>query len=63
MAKITWNKIYEDFKRRYPDFSKEAYFYEPYDYAEIKIWIKGGLRFVYNYDERTGRFINNLRNE
>lgn len=60
MSKVTWEKIYEEFKRKYPDFSKEAYFYEPYDYAEIKVWIKGGKRFVYNYDEGTGRFVRDI---
>lgn len=57
MAKLTWKRIYEDFKRRYPDFSKEAIYYEPYNYAEIKVWIKGGKKFIYNYDKGTGRFV------
>jgi hypothetical protein len=60
MSKLTWETIYKDFKRIYPDFSKEAYYYEPYDYAEIKVWIKGGKRFVYNYDKKTGRFVKDI---
>lgn len=55
--KLTWNDVYEDFKKTYPALVKRALHYEPYGYAEIKIWLKDNLKMVYNYDTKLGRYI------
>ena len=56
MYKVTWRKIYTDFKKRHPNLSKLSACYNPYDYAEIFIYLKDGTKLVYNYDTRRVRF-------
>lgn len=54
MAKVTWEMIYEDFKKKYPQFSQHSYHFEPYDFAKIKVYLEDGIKFVYDYDAGTG---------
>lgn len=49
--KITWNKIFKDFKRRHPNLSKNVSYWRPFDYATIIIYLKDGMIITYNYDE------------
>ena len=56
MNKITWQRIYADFKSRHPNLSKMSACYSPYDYAEIFIYLKDGTKLVYNHDTRRVRF-------
>lgn len=55
--KVTWRMIYEDFKKTYPTLKKQAIYFEPYDYAEIKVWLKEGIKLIYNYDTKQGFYI------
>ena len=41
--KITWDVIYDDFKKEYPKL-------KPYDYATILIFFLDRVRMTYNYD-------------
>lgn len=55
--KITWEKIYKDFKLRFPHLSKEVIHWHPYEFATIKLWMKDGSRMTYNYDQRKAIFV------
>ena len=52
MAKFTWDKVYKDFRLRFPNLSKEAVHWHPYNYATIKIYFKDGRAASYNVDNR-----------
>ena len=56
-VKITWEKVYEDFKQRHPTLKKQTTYFKPYGYAEIEVWLNSGSRLVYNYDEKRAYFI------
>ena len=56
MDKITWQKIYADFKLRHPNLSKMSDCFQPYDYAEIFVYLDNGMKLVYNYDIKRVRF-------
>ena len=43
--KITWDVIYDDFKKEYPKL-------KPYDYATILIFFLDRVRMTYNYDTK-----------
>lgn len=47
--KITWNKIYTDFKQRHPRLCKEVTHWCPHDYLMIELWFKDGSRATYDY--------------
>ena len=52
MPKVTWRKVYADFKKRHPNLSKKSACFCPYDYAEILVYLKDGTKLSYNYDTR-----------
>lgn len=56
MRKVTWRKIHTDFKRLHPNLGKLSACYQPYDYAEIFIYLDNGMKLVYNYDTKRVRF-------
>lgn len=47
--KLTWDAVYQDFKKVYPNFSKTAVHYEPYGYATILIYLDDGKKGTYDY--------------
>lgn len=47
--KITWQDIYNDFKARLPNLSKEAIEYRPYGYLSILIFFTDGSQLVYDF--------------
>ena len=53
--KITWEKIYNDFKLRHPKICKRSLGYEPYGYAEILIIFPDRVHIIYNYDTKETR--------
>ena len=55
--KITWENIYRKFRATYPNLRKRAIHWEPYGYAEIKIWLDDQSKMVFNYDLNQARFI------
>lgn len=55
--KITWNKIYQDFKQRHPDLRKKVTHWCPYDYLTIELWIDDGTRMIYDYWSHMAKFI------
>lgn len=55
--KLTWNKIYKDFKQRHPNLRKEVIHWCPYDYCTIQLWLKDGSKMTYNFDEHKAVFI------
>lgn len=61
--KITWKKIYDDFKKRHPTLSKMVIDYRPYNYATILIFLTDGTRMTYNYDEKRAIFVANKKNK
>lgn len=48
--KITWEKVFKDFKDRWPSLRKSATYWCPHSYATIMIYLTGGERCLYNYD-------------
>lgn len=50
MNKLTWNKIFNRFKEKYPDLVRRGIDYRPYGYATVEIWIPTIGRIVYDYD-------------
>lgn len=50
--KITWEYIYEDFKRRHPTLRKRVYGFRPYSYATILLFFPDRLHITYNYDTK-----------
>ena len=55
--KITWEYIYSDFKKLYPNLSKDVVDYRPYDYATIILFLNDGVKLIYNYDEKKAYFL------
>lgn len=47
--KITWNKVYSDFKTRLPNWHKEVVYWCPHDYLTILIYVKDGRKATYDY--------------
>lgn len=54
--KITWDAIHKDFKRHFPNLRKEVEYWCPYDYLTIKIYLKDGRVFSYNYFNKEVQF-------
>lgn len=55
--KVTWEKIYEDFKLVYPNLSKKAIHYRPCGHMLIDVWFSDGQHMVYDYNLRLGHFV------
>ena len=49
--KLTWKKIYDDFRQRHPTLRKHVMHWQPYSYATIVLRMDDGCEFTYNYDE------------
>ena len=54
--KITWDVIYRDFRRRYPNLSKEVIHWQPHSYATIEIELKDDSKLLFNYDAGIVKF-------
>ena len=52
MAKLTWNDVYKDFRKRHPTMAKRVLGYEPHSYATILLIFPDRERMTYNYDTR-----------
>ena len=50
--KITWDYIYQDFKRRHPNLGKSVYGFRPYNYATIPLFFPDRVHATYNYDTK-----------
>lgn len=50
--KVTWNKIYKDFKTKHPKFAKQVLGFAPHSYATILLLFPNGVRKTYNYDTK-----------
>ena len=55
--KITWLKIYNDFRKRHPNMRKEVIHWCPKDYLTIELWLKDGSRLNYYYWDHKATFI------
>lgn len=49
---VTWKKILEDFKERYPRLGKQVCYWCPRDYATIQVNLNDGMMLSYNYDDK-----------
>lgn len=56
--KVTWEKIYKDFRNRHPRLKKEVANWQPREYATITITLKSGMILVYNYDDQRAYILN-----
>ena len=50
--KITWDKIFQDFKDKYKKFAKQVIHWQPYSYATIQIWLPDNKKILYNFDTK-----------
>lgn len=57
MSKITWNDIYEEFRKKFPQMSKTAIRYAPYGYMSILVYFSDGSKLVYDSMDGRGRLI------
>lgn len=57
MAKVTWNDIYKDFRRRHPNLAKQVCGWRPYGYAQVWIRLKNGSELVHDYDLHIANYI------
>ena len=47
--KITWKKVYDKFKLKFPNLRKEVLHWSPHDYETIKLYFIDGRMATYEY--------------
>jgi hypothetical protein len=47
-GKMTWNKVFQTFKTKFPNLSKEALHWHPHNYGTIKVYFQDGVKATYN---------------
>lgn len=55
--KITWKKIYEDFKALHPHLQKSVVYWCSHSYATILLYFDDGQQGLYNYDTKLVKFL------
>lgn len=55
--KYSWRKLFEDFRRTYPEVRKDIYFWEPWEFSTIRLWFKDGRLATYNDYDREIKFL------
>ncbi len=50
--KLTWEMIYQDFKKMHPRSAKTVMGFQPYNYATILLIFPNRVRKTYNYDTK-----------
>lgn len=55
--KVTWKKIYEDFKMRHPRLHKSVVHWQPYTVAVIRLRFEDGKQGMYDYDTKIVKFL------
>lgn len=53
--KVTWKEVYDNFKSVYPNLSKGAVNFRPYNYMSILVYFENGNKIL--YDDITKRAI------
>ena len=56
-VKLTWDKIYKDFRKRHPTLRKEVTYWHPYGFAKILLYLKDGRKMIYDYDPHMAKFL------
>lgn len=54
---VTWDDIYEEFKKRYPEFEHKIIYWRPYEPATIKAYTNDGRMYSYHHDEKIAHLI------
>lgn len=47
-SKTSFRKIYEDFKKHYPELKYHTTYWKPYSFSTIEIWLKDGKKYTYD---------------
>ena len=55
--KITWNAIFQDFKKNNPEYAKRVWHWQPYDYATVVLYLSNRNKATYNYDTKEIRLL------
>lgn len=55
--KLTWTKIYEQFKVSQSCYADMISYWRPYDFATIIVHLKDGRKITYNYDKDEVKFV------
>lgn len=50
--KLTWEAVYQDFKKLHPKMAKTVLGFEPHSYATIALIFPDRVRMTYNYDTK-----------
>ncbi len=48
--KLTWERIYKNFRKHFPTLAKRVTYWHPHDYATIEIYLDDGSKILYNFD-------------
>lgn len=59
--KITWQSVYDDFKKRYPNFKKQVMHWQPYDFLTIMLYLDDGNKCIYNYTDHRIVFVKEVK--
>ena len=54
---LTWDMIFEDFKKHHPKLVEKVTLWFAYDIGEIEIHLTDGIKLVYSYDEHRAMII------
>lgn len=55
--KVTWEKIFGQFRRSFPNLSKGVIHWIPYNYGTILIFLADGRKATYEYDSNKIIFV------
>lgn len=57
--KMSWHKLYKQFKTKFPRISKEAIYFRPYGFMAIEIWFENGNVAIYDGFENSLKRLDN----
>ncbi len=52
MAKLSWDKIYKDFRKTHPNYKNKVFWWCPHDFLKILIYLEDGRKITFDYQTR-----------
>lgn len=56
--RVSWNDLYENFKRLYPRLGRESVRFQPADYMTIVVYCSDGTKILYDDFKKRARITN-----
>lgn len=56
--KITWDKIYRDFRKKCSGLAQRTIYWMPRGYLEITLFLDDGSKMRYNFFDKIAKFTN-----